>query len=53
MIDDLYKPFDNQNCNPVEITANNISFRYGKKVIIDRLSFKTTENKISFFESLK
>jgi len=48
MIDDIYKPFDNQNSNPVEITANNISFRYGKKVIIDRLSFKTKENKISF-----
>ena len=46
MIDDLYVFFDNQNSNPVEITANNISFRYGKKVIIDRLSFKTTENKI-------
>ena len=47
MIDDLYKPFDNQNCNPVEITANNISFRYGKKVIIDRLSF-LRQQKIKF-----
>ena len=48
MINVIYKPFDNENSNPVVITANNISLRYGQKIIIDRLSFKTTKNKITF-----
>ena len=48
MTNQIYKPFDYKNKEPVIISSHNISLTLDRKLILDKLTFKTKSNKISF-----